>query len=148
MSKAQPGCLRAYNRARTHFTAAVLGSALAVGVVVPSSAQNFSQASALEVKLVDFRFIPPTIHFRAGKPVILRLQNTAEQDHEFAAPQFFAAATIRGGDAKRINKEGEAEVAAGARVDIGLVPKAGTYHLQCNKPGHAEAGMQGSIVVN
>ena len=147
MPKAQPSSLRRYRCLRTCLNRTILGSVLAIGVIVPSSAQNFAKAPAVEVKLVDFKFIPPTINLRAGKPIILRLLNGAEQDHEFAAPQFFAAAAIREGDAKRINKEGEAEVAAGGNVDIGLVPKAGTYHLQCNKPGHAQAGMQGSIVV-
>jgi uncharacterized cupredoxin-like copper-binding protein len=119
----------------------------ALVLAAPAPSQNFSRAPVEQVNLADFRFIPPTIRLSAGKPVILRLTNVAEQAHEFAAPQFFGAAAIRQGDAKLINKEGEAEVAPGTRVEIGLVPRAGTYHLQCNKPGHAAAGMQGSIIV-
>jgi uncharacterized cupredoxin-like copper-binding protein len=120
---------------------------LALALGTPASSQNFSHAPVVQVSLADFKFVPPTIRLSAGKPVILRLANVAQQAHEFAAPQFFGAATVRQGDAKSINKEGEAEVAPGTRVEIGLVPKAGTYHLQCNKPGHAQAGMQGTIIV-
>jgi uncharacterized cupredoxin-like copper-binding protein len=116
-------------------------------LAMPASAQNFDKAPAMQVSLVDFKFNPSAIHLNAGKPMILRLTNVAEQPHEFAAPQFFAAAVIRPNDKKSINKEGEVEVAPGTHVEIGLVPKAGTYHLQCNKPGHAAAGMQGSIIV-
>lgn len=120
---------------------------LAAAASSSASAQNFARAPVVQVRLADFKFIPPTVQIAAGKPVILRLTNVAEQEHEFAAPQFFSASAVRPGDAKSINKEGEAEVAPGAQVDIGLVAKAGTYHLQCNKPGHAQAGMQGTIVV-
>lgn len=125
------------------YTAALLG----VLLIAPAAAQDFGKAGGQPVTLVDYKFEPSTIHLAAGKPTILRLTNTAQQPHEFAAPEFFAGATVRQSDAKSINKEGEAEVAPGQHVDIGLVPKAGTYHLQCNKPGHAARGMQGTIIV-
>jgi len=120
---------------------------LAVLMVAPAAAHHFDKAAAQPVRLVDYRFEPGAIRLTAGKPVILRLSNSAQQPHEFAAPEFFASATIRPGDVKFINKEGEAEVAPGQHVDVGLVPKAGTYHLQCNKPGHAALGMRGTIIV-
>jgi uncharacterized cupredoxin-like copper-binding protein len=120
---------------------------LVVAMATAGSAQNFSKASVVKVALADYHFIPPTVQLSAGKPMILRLSNTAGQPHEFAAPEFFKAAAIRPADAKFINGEGEAEVLGGKQVDIALVPKAGTYHLQCNKPGHLALGMEGTIVV-
>ena len=115
--------------------------------IAPAVARDFGKAAAQPVSLVDYKFEPGAIHLAAGRPVILRLTNSAQQPHEFAAPEFFAGAVIRPADAKFINKEGEAEVAPGRHVDIALVPKAGTYHLQCNKPGHAALGMRGTIIV-
>jgi uncharacterized cupredoxin-like copper-binding protein len=120
---------------------------LVLAMATAGSAQSFSKASVVKVTLADYHFIPPTVQLSAGKPMILRLSNTAGQPHEFAAPEFFKAATIRPADAKFINAEGEAEVLGGHQVDIALVPKAGTYHLQCNKPGHVILGMKGTIVV-
>lgn len=120
---------------------------LLAAMATAGSAQNFSKASVVTVALADYHFIPPTIRLSAGKPIILRLSNTAGQPHEFAAPQFFKAATIRASDSKFINDEGEAEVSGGQQVNIALVPKAGTYHLQCNKPGHVALGMEGTIIV-
>ena len=120
---------------------------LVLAIATAGSAQSFSKATVVNVGLADYHFIPPTIQLSAGKPIILRLSNTAGQPHEFAAPEFFKAATVRPADAKFINGEGEAEVLGGKRVDIALVPKAGTYHLQCNKPGHLILGMEGTIVV-
>jgi uncharacterized cupredoxin-like copper-binding protein len=120
---------------------------LVIVLIAPASAQDFGKASGEPVSLADYKFEPTTIRLSAGKPAILRLTNIAQQPHEFAAPEFFANAMIRSSDAQSINKEGEAEVAPGTHVDIGLVPKAGTYHLQCNKPGHAARGMQGTIIV-
>ena len=120
---------------------------VAVLMIAPAAARDIGKAAEQPVSLVDYKFEPGTIHLTAGKPVILRLTNSAQQPHEFAAPGFFTGATIRPSDAKSINKEGEAEVAPGQHVDITLVPKAGTYHLQCNKPGHAALGMRGTIIV-
>ena len=120
---------------------------LALAAAAAAPAQNFAGAAIVKVTLADYKFVPPTIKLRAGAPVILRLTNSAGQPHEFAAPEFFRSAKIRAGDAKAINSEGEAELAAGKQVDIALVPRAGTYHLQCNKPGHAMLGMEGTIIV-
>jgi uncharacterized cupredoxin-like copper-binding protein len=120
---------------------------LVVAMATAGSAQNFSKASVVKVTLADYHFNPPTVQLSAGKPIMLRLSNTAGQPHEFAAPEFFKAATIRPADAKFINGEGEVELFGGQQLDIALVPKAGTYHLQCNKPGHVILGMQGTIVV-
>ena len=120
---------------------------LAALPIAPAAADGPGRAAGQPVKLVDYKFEPGGIHLSAGKPVVLRLINSAQQPHEFAAPEFFASATIRPAYAKFINMEGEAEVAPGQHVDIALVPKAGTYHLKCNKPGHAALGMVGVIIV-
>lgn len=112
-----------------------------------ASAQNFTGAPVAEVTLADFKFNPSTIRLSAQKPIVLRLVNLADQPHEFAAPEFFANAVIRPSDTKWVNKEGEVEINPHKQVWVGLVPKAGTYHLQCNKPGHAQAGMQGTIII-
>ena len=119
--------------------------AIAIGAAAP--APSFSGATVMKVTLADYKFVPSTVQLESGKPVVLRLANAANQPHEFAAPEFFRSATIRPADAKFINREGEAEIDGGKQVDIALAPKAGTYHLQCNKPGHAMMGMQGTIVV-
>jgi uncharacterized cupredoxin-like copper-binding protein len=120
---------------------------LALSLATPASAQNYNGAPVTGVTLADYKFTPSTVRLRAGKPIILRLSNLADQAHEFAAPEFFANAAIRPSDAKSVNKAGEAEIEPHKRVDIGLVPKTGTYHLQCNKPGHAQLGMQGTIII-
>lgn len=115
---------------------------LAVLMIAPAAARDFGKAAAQPVKLVDYKFEPGAIHLTAGKAVILRLSNSAQQPHEFAAPEFFASATIRPEDAKSINKEGEAEVAPGQHVDIALVPKAGTKPAvqQARSRGARDAG--------
>jgi uncharacterized cupredoxin-like copper-binding protein len=120
---------------------------LAALPIAPAAADGLARAAGQRVELVDYKFKPGGIRLAAGKLVVLRLTNSAQQAHEFAAPEFFASATIRPGYAKFINKEGEVEVASGQHVDIALVPKAGAYHLRCNKPGHAALGMVGMIVV-
>ena len=121
--------------------------AIGAAAAAAAPAQNFSGAKVVNVTLADYKFIPSSIQLQAGKAVILKLSNAAGQPHEFAAPEFFRSANIRASDAKSVNREGEAEIAGGKQVTIALVPKAGTYHLQCNKPGHLMLGMEGTIVV-
>jgi uncharacterized cupredoxin-like copper-binding protein len=110
-------------------------------------AQDFSAARSASVTLQDYKFVPSVIQLSAGKPVVLNLSNAADQAHEFAAPEFFRSAAIDPAGAKLVNKEGEVELEGGTKAAIRLVPKAGTYHLQCNKPGHRAMGMQGTIIV-
>ena len=120
---------------------------LAAAAIAAAPASNFTGAPVVSVALSDYRFTPPDVRLAPGKPMILRLSNSAQQPHEFAAPAFFKAATIRPGDARLINKEGEVELAPGQRVDIHLMARPGTYDLRCNKPGHAAMGMRGAILV-
>ena len=79
--------------------------------------------------------------------MMLRLRNTAGEAHDFAAPAFFAHAAIRPSDAAMV-RNGEIEMEANQMRAVGLVPAAGRYPFQCNKPGHAAMGMTGMIIVD
>lgn len=122
-------------------------TAFALSTMAPAGRPDFSHANVAVVAVSDFKFMPSTIHLRAGQPVILRLSNNAAEAHDFAAPAFFARAAIRPSDAAMI-RNGEIEMEARQTRAVGLVPVAGRYSLQCNKPGHAAMGMTGTIIVD
>jgi uncharacterized cupredoxin-like copper-binding protein len=114
--------------------------------VAPAAAQpNWAGAARVEVKLASFSFDPKVIHLHAGQPVLLHLVNTASGGHDFAAKEFFAAATLR-----------DPASVAGGRVPLGghqsrdvvLVPRAGRYPLKCTHMFHVTFGMTGEIVVD
>jgi uncharacterized cupredoxin-like copper-binding protein len=115
-------------------------------VAAPAAAQpEWSRASRVEVTLANFSYTPSTIHLRAGQPVVLHLVNTASGGHDFAAREFFAAATLRNPGAV---ERGRVELAGHESRDIALVPRAGRYPLKCTHAFHKMFGMSGEIVVD
>ena len=123
--------------------AAVAASAL---FAVPAAAQpDWSHARRVEVKLASFSYTPSTIHLRAGEPVVLHLVNVASGGHDFAAREFFAAATLR--DPSAVDR-GRVDLGGHESRDIALVPRAGHYPLRCTHTFHKMFGMTGEIVVD
>jgi uncharacterized cupredoxin-like copper-binding protein len=108
---------------------------------------NFGGAMEQRVDLANFDFTPRDIHLRAGRPYELVLANVASGGHDFAAPEFFAAALIKPADAPLV-AEGEVDVPANTTRIVHLVPAAGTYKVVCTHTGHALLGMTGTIVVD
>jgi len=97
----------------------------------------------VEVQLSSFDFTPATIRLRAGEPVVLRLVNTGSGGHNFAAPEFFAAAAGVSGPVNR----GAVEVAGHRSADVRLTPTRGSYRLRCTHTLHSTFGMRGRILV-
>lgn len=101
----------------------------------------------VEIRLTSFDFTPKTIHLRAGQPVTLRLVNPGNGGHDFSAPQFFAAATVAGGQHVSIDR-GSIEVHGHQTVSVQLTPARGSYRLRCTHRLHSAFGMHGQIVVD
>lgn len=101
-------------------------------------------APTVEVRLSNFDFEPSTIHLKVGQPVVLHLTNTGSGGHNFAAPEFFAAAREVEGPVQR----GRVEVAGHQSADVRLTPAQGIFRLRCTHTLHSNFGMSGSIVVD
>ena len=110
-------------------------------LAVPASAQP--QGQAVEIRLSNFDFTPSTIRLRAGEPVVLHLVNTAHGGHNFAAPEFFAAASGVSGPVDH----GKVELHGNQSVDVHVTPARGHYHLRCTHTMHTAFGMTGEIDV-
>jgi plastocyanin len=122
--------------------AAIVASA---ALAIPAAAQpEWSRAQRVEVRLDSFSFTPSIIHLRAGQPVVLHLVNVASGGHDFAASEFFAAASLR--DPRAVER-GRVELAGHESRDIALVPRAGRYPLKCTHTFHKMFGMTGEIDV-
>jgi plastocyanin len=129
-------------RLALRFAAIVASAALAV----PALAQpEWGRAPRVEVKLDSFSYTPSSIHLRAGQPVVLHLVNVSSGGHDFDAPAFFAAASLREPGAV---ERGRIELAGHESRDIALVPRAGRYALKCTHAFHKMFGMSGEIVVD
>lgn len=116
---------------------------LILSAPVAASGQVPRSPLIVEVQLSSFDFRPETIRLRAGQPIVLHLVNTGNGGHNFAAPQFFAAASGVSGAVRR----GTVEVAAHQAVDVRLTPARGRYRLRCTHTLHSTFGMRGEIVV-
>ena len=120
---------------------------LSLLLIVPASAAAQPaavQPRTVEVRLSNFDYTPRTIRLAAGQPVVLRLVNSSGGGHNFAAPQFFAAARMI--DAGPL-RNGKVEVPSRQTREVRLVPARGRYRLRCTHTLHTAFGMRGEIVV-
>jgi len=110
------------------------------------AADRWSAAETMTVVMVDNRFEPDHLTFRAGRPYALRLENRGKDMHEFTAPKFLKAATVKDGRALS-NGGTDIVVQPGKSVDILLIaPPKGQYELIC--ADHDWDGMVGGITVD
>jgi uncharacterized cupredoxin-like copper-binding protein len=110
------------------------------------AADQWSHAEPLTVIMVDNSFQPDHITFHAGQPYELRLENHGKDLHEFTAPAFLKAATIRD---KQLLANGGTDIVVqpGRSVRVLLIaPSKGHYDLTC--ADHDWDGMVGGITVD
>ena len=101
----------------------------------------------LTVTLTDYAFTPGTLDLKSGTAYQLHFVNSGSKDHNFSAPEFFAAAQIAPDDQAKVAK-GAVGLGAGQAVDIAVTASsAGTYAVECTHFMHKMMGMHGNIVV-
>jgi len=107
---------------------------------------DWSAAKTVTVRLTDFDFVPSDLTFDSAQPVKLALVNDGSGRHDFSAPAFFAAASLRQGSTGPAG--GKISVAQGQSAEIDLVPGTpGKYPLTCTEFLHEMLGMTGTITV-
>ncbi len=110
------------------------------------AAPAWSTARLVTVVTVEYSFKPNHLVFRRGIAYRLHLDNSGKEMHEFTAPAFFKAATMR--DRRQLANGGvEVVVQPGKSARVFLIaPPKGDYKLTC--ADHDWDGMVGSIDVN
>ena len=122
---------------------------LALALLLPltaHAANRWADPEKMTVVMVDNHFEPDHLVFHAGKAYDLLLENRGKEMHEFTAPAFLKAATIKD---KHLLANGGTDIVvqAGKSVHILLVaPPKGPYDLTC--ADHDWDGMIGSITVD
>jgi uncharacterized cupredoxin-like copper-binding protein len=100
----------------------------------------------------ELKFFPSNLEFVAGQKYKLVLDNPSPTKHYFTAKDFADASWTQKVEAGKVEVKGaihELELKPSAEAEWVLVPqKPGTYKLYCSIPGHAEAGMTGTITVS
>jgi uncharacterized cupredoxin-like copper-binding protein len=131
--------------AKPHVDRVLCAGLLTLLVNSGHAADPWGNAQPMTVVMVDDSFQPDHLTFQAGKAYELRLENRGKDLHEFTAPEFFHATTVRD---KRLLANGGIEVVVqpGKSARVLLLPRIrGAYRLTC--ADHDWDGMIGSITV-
>jgi len=126
-------------------TTLLLVVALSAPIATWSQALREPEIAAITIRLSSFAFSPEQVRLRAGVPTRLHLVNDSDGNHNFSAPELFAASSVTTGS---VPPGGAVEVPGGRSVDITLVPRTpGIYKVRCTHFLHSLFGMTGRIVV-
>ncbi len=102
-------------------------------------------------KANELVFEPSTLEFFAGKRYRLILKNPSSLKHYFTAKDFTDGIWTQKVEAGKVEVKGaihEVELKPSAVAEWVFVPiKSGVYELHCSIPGHAEAGMVGTVKI-
>lgn len=86
---------------------------------------------AVVIEASEFEFAPDTVTIAADSDVEITLDNVGAVEHDWAVEEL------------DVNIHADAGETATGTVNV----PAGTYDIICTIPGHAEAGMVGTLVV-
>ena len=89
-------------------------------------------APTFEIEASEFGFRPDRVEIPAGESVNLRLTNNGNLPHDLSVPDLGFRLVAYPGET----------AAGGLEVD-----QPGEYRFLCTVPGHAQAGMKGTLVV-
>jgi plastocyanin len=115
------------------------------GLRAAAAGAESSNAEVVTVIMTEYRFDPDRLSFSNGVRYLLRLENRGTEIHDFSAPGFFQAITLK--DPGVLGSSGRSIVVKpGEHKDVEFVPeKPGAYPLICLD--HDWAGMRGMIFV-
>ncbi|HVL54445.1 MAG TPA: heavy metal translocating P-type ATPase [Vitreimonas sp.] len=112
---------------------AIASLALAGGVMAADRAID-AGAQRVDVVARDVRFVPDELHVRAGEWAVISLRNDDPVFHDLEVVEM---ANVDVG--ARPGQTGEIRV---------MLDRPGRYPFVCTVPGHAEAGMTGTLIVD
>ncbi len=125
--------------------ALLLGASVALGDNAVVSA-DWTRAEQVEVRMLEYEFVPDHLRFRTGVPYQLHLINAGKEGHDFTAPDFFNAVDVRNPEALGAGKS-SIYVKPGETADIYFVAeKPGLFAPRC--ADHDWAGMKATIIVD
>lgn len=133
----------------------IVGVTLCLSAGLGTAAIAQPTPTEISIQLGDasgqLRFFPDRLQLQARQKYKLRFSNPSPSKHYFTAKDFADASWTQKVQAGKVEVKGaihELELKPGGEAEWVLIPeKAGIYDLYCSIPGHREAGMVGSIVV-
>lgn len=99
---------------------------------IPPDAETYT------VRATEYSFEPTELAVPAGKPLAVTLVNAGRLEHDWV---------LTDGSGREV-PGAHLHAAAGTEATAVFELDAGTYEFRCTVPGHAEAGMTGTLTVN
>lgn len=103
------------------------------------------------VALSELKFEPATLTVRAGQPVRLAVKNTGTAEHDLVIAELPATGVKNAASAHGTSMQPGmimADTKPKGQAEIAFTPtKMGSYEIYCSYPGHKEAGMKGTLMV-
>ncbi|HEV2956179.1 MAG TPA: hypothetical protein VGX95_08675 [Xanthobacteraceae bacterium] len=110
-----------------------------------AAAVDWPQAQRIEVRMIEYEFVPSTLRLHHGVPYRLHLINAGKEGHDFTAPDFFAAVQVKNRDALTDGRS--IYLPPGASADVYFIaPAAALFAPRC--ADHDWAGMTATIVID
>ena len=107
---------------------------------------DWARAERVDVRMLEYEFVPDQLRFRHGVPYRLHLINAGKEGHDFTASDFFNAVEVRNADLLGAGKS-SIYVKPGETADIYFIAdKAGLFAPRC--ADHDWAGMKATIIVD
>jgi plastocyanin len=123
-------------------------ASLIFGAIFASAdnAVDWAHAERVDVRMLEYQFVPDQIRFHQGIRYQLHLINVGNEGHDFTAPDFFKSVELKNADALGAGKS-SIYVRPGETADIYFIAdKAGLFAPRC--ADHDWAGMKATIVVD
>lgn len=104
---------------------------------------------SFDVELSDFKFTPNAFDAPLETALTLNLTNSASVVHEFVLMKLGTQVSLPfdDNDAGNVYWEAEVEPGESGTFTFTAPTQAGEYQVVCGTPGHAEAGMLGTLTV-
>lgn len=111
---------------------ALVVAGLAVSVAVGAGLAG-TTPKVVKITAKEFAFEPKEVKVKAGQPVKLVLENKGVIEHDIVLDKLGVKTSV---------------IQPGKAAELTFTPKAkGRYPILCSVPGHKEAGMTGTLVV-
>jgi uncharacterized cupredoxin-like copper-binding protein len=113
-----------------------------------ASGNAWAQADApINITLSNYAFTPGAITLNSGTAYHFHFTNSGTKDHDFSAPEFFAASQVAPEDQAKLQK-GLVALESGQSIDLTVTPgRPGTFAFECTHFMHKMMGMHGTITV-
>lgn len=118
---------------------------------VPAPRTQPGHDTSINVTAREFLFAPETLTVPVGQAVTVRLQNARATVHDFTVDNIPVTGVESHGDRHEMDKMAAVHTSAngGREGKVTFTPtQPGRFVFYCTVPGHREAGMQGTLVVN